>query len=41
MTEKDFNRYHKVGTIWAKGKIRDDQMHGYWEWFFKDGVIML
>lgn len=32
--------YHKDGTVWAKGQMRDGEMHGYWEWFRKDGVIM-
>ncbi len=33
-------KYHKNGTIWAKGKMRGDQLDGYWEWFRKDGMIM-
>ena len=32
--------YHKDGSIWAKGKMTDDVMTGYWEWFRKDGSIM-
>ena len=32
--------YHKDGSIWAKGKVAGKKMHGYWEFFRKDGVIM-
>jgi hypothetical protein len=32
--------HHKDGTIWNKGQTLDGEMHGYWEWFRKDGVIM-
>jgi len=37
---KEHIHYHKDGTIWAKGKLRDGIMEGYWEWFRKDGTIM-
>ena len=37
---KEHIHYHNDGTIWAKGKIRDGIMEGYWEWFRKDGTIM-
>ena len=37
---KDHVRYHKDGSIWAKGKMLDGVMTGYWEWFRKDGTIM-
>jgi antitoxin component YwqK of YwqJK toxin-antitoxin module len=37
---KEYIHYHKDGTIWAKGKTLDNEMHGYWEWYRKDGVIM-
>ena len=36
----EFVKYHNDGSIWAKGHMLGDQMHGYWEWFRKDGVIM-
>jgi uncharacterized protein YndB with AHSA1/START domain len=36
----EFIKQHKNGSIWAKGQIVDDEMHGYWEWFRKDGSIM-
>ena len=37
---KEHAEYHKDGSIRAKGQMLDDQMHGYWEWFRKDGIIM-
>jgi uncharacterized protein YdhG (YjbR/CyaY superfamily) len=37
---KNFIRYHKDGSVWAKGKMLGAQMHSYWEWFRKDGIIM-
>ena len=37
---KSFVKYHTDGSFWAKGKMKDDQPDGYWEWFRKDGVIM-
>jgi len=33
-------RYHKDGSIWAKGTMVDEQPDGYWEWFRKDGTRM-
>jgi antitoxin component YwqK of YwqJK toxin-antitoxin module len=33
-------KYHADGkTIFAKGKTKDNQPDGYWEWFRKDGTI--
>ncbi len=40
MKAKEHIHYHKDGSIWAKGQMLDEQMHGYWEWYRKDGVIM-
>ena len=40
MKTKEHIHYHKDGSIWAKGQMAGDQMHGYWEWYRKDGVIM-
>jgi antitoxin component YwqK of YwqJK toxin-antitoxin module len=31
--------YHRQGSICAKGQMRDDQLHGYWEWYRKDGSL--
>ena len=33
-------QYHKDGSVWARGRALDGQMHGYWEWFRKDGTRM-
>ncbi len=33
-------KYHRDGSLWAKGKIEDGKMEGYWEWFRKDGTKM-
>jgi antitoxin component YwqK of YwqJK toxin-antitoxin module len=35
-----YTHYHKDGTIWAKGKLLNGVMTGYWEWFRKTGVRM-
>jgi len=32
--------YHKDGSIWGKGQKLDGELHGYWEWFRKDGTKM-
>jgi len=32
--------YHKDGSVWAKGQMLGTQIHGYWEWFRKDGTKM-
>lgn len=37
---KDVIQYHKNGNTWYKGQMLGDQMHGYWEWFTKDGKLM-
>lgn len=36
--EKERIEYHKDGSIWAKGQSLDGKLHGYWEWFRKDGT---
>ena len=37
---KSYVHYHKDGSVWAKGKIAGKKMHGHWEFFRKDGVIL-
>jgi antitoxin component YwqK of YwqJK toxin-antitoxin module len=33
-------KYHASGkTIFAKGKVVDDQPDGYWEWYRPDGTL--
>lgn len=32
-------KYHANGkTVWSKGKIKDNQPDGYWEWYRLDGT---
>ena len=33
-------QYHKDGSIWGKGNLMGEKMHGYWEWFRKEGTKM-
>ncbi len=33
-------QYHKDGSIWARGTLKNGVMEGYWEWFRKDGTKM-
>lgn len=37
-SSEDYRHYHKDGSLWATGQLRDGQPHGYWEWFRKDGT---
>lgn len=30
---------HKDGSVCAKGGKLDGALHGYWEWFRKDGTL--
>lgn len=33
-------KYHANGkTIFSKGKVRDGEPDGYWEWYRKDGTL--
>lgn len=32
--------FHKDGSLWARGELRDGVMQGHWEWFRKDGSRM-
>jgi antitoxin component YwqK of YwqJK toxin-antitoxin module len=32
--------YHKDGTVYGRGTLRDGVMTGYWEWYRKDGSLM-
>ncbi len=31
----EYIKYHKDGSIWAKGQTNNGVMEGYWEWFRK------
>jgi len=33
-----YTKYHRDGSLWAKGQMLDGEMHGYWEWFRIDGT---
>jgi antitoxin component YwqK of YwqJK toxin-antitoxin module len=33
-------KYHKDGSLWARGFMDDDELDGYWEWFRLDGTRM-
>jgi antitoxin component YwqK of YwqJK toxin-antitoxin module len=33
-------KHHKDGSLWARGQLKAGKMHGYWEWYRKDGTIM-
>ena len=35
-----YTYYHKDRSVWAKGTMLGKKMHGYWEWFRKDGTKM-
>ena len=37
---KPVTQLHKDGSLWAKGQTLGGKMHGYWEFFRKDGVVM-
>ena len=32
--------YHKDGSIWAIGKMKNGRQEGKWEWFRKDGTML-
>lgn len=31
-------KYHKDGSLWARGQMVEGVAVGYWEWFRKDGT---
>jgi antitoxin component YwqK of YwqJK toxin-antitoxin module len=38
MKSKTHTVYHKDGSVWAVGHLKDGATTGYWEWFRKDGT---
>ncbi len=38
MPTKKYVKYHKNGSVWAKGQTTDGISVGYWEFFRKDGT---
>ena len=39
-TVKPHTLLHRDGSVWARGFMRAEVMHGTWEWFRKDGSKM-
>jgi uncharacterized protein YndB with AHSA1/START domain len=39
-TMSSIQKTHKDGSVWAKGEVVENEMHGFWEWFRKDGSLM-
>jgi antitoxin component YwqK of YwqJK toxin-antitoxin module len=39
-TPKPTETLHRDGSLWGRGFMLGDEMHGYWEWFRADGSIM-
>jgi antitoxin component YwqK of YwqJK toxin-antitoxin module len=35
---QEFIKYHRGGTIWARGQQLDGVATGYWLWYRKDGT---
>ncbi len=35
---EEYIKYHKDGSLWAKGQMVNGVQTGYWEWFRKDGT---
>lgn len=35
-----YSKYHKDGSLWARGQILDRVPVGCWEWFRKDGTLL-
>lgn len=38
--KEPYLKYHKDGSVWAKGTTIDGVPDGYWEWFRTDGTRM-
>lgn len=32
--------FYTTGFLKAKGSLKNGELHGYWEWYRKDGIIM-
>ncbi len=35
---QEYIKYHRGGTVWAKGQTLEGVATGYWLWFRKDGT---
>lgn len=40
LTKKNYVKYHRDGSVWAKGTVANGKPDGYWEWFRESGVKM-
>lgn len=40
MSVAPYTKYHRDGSVWAKGQYKDGELDGYWEWFRKDGTCL-
>jgi hypothetical protein len=38
MKAASYEKRHKDGSLWARGRTIDEIPTGYWEWFRKDGT---
>jgi antitoxin component YwqK of YwqJK toxin-antitoxin module len=36
----EYHEFYANGVLKAKGKMKNEQLHGDWKWFRRDGVIM-
>lgn len=36
--DEAYVKYHRDGSLWAKGQHRAGKATGYWEWYRKDGT---
>lgn len=35
-----YTKYHRDGSVWARGQLLEGKMHGHWEFFRLDGTMM-
>lgn len=33
-------KMHRDGSLWGRGQTLDGEMHGFWEFFRREGTIM-
>lgn len=39
MKAEPITKYHKAGTIFAKGQMLEGKTHGHWKWYRRDGTM--
>lgn len=37
---ESYEKRHADGSLWAKGKMANGHMDGYWEFYRKDGTLL-